>query len=377
MEADLVHARGPLARPSHALDGDRRSAERSTRPRRHPRGDPGLEDPAPVRRAQARGDGQRVLDPGSVAVAVDRRRARAGRRRGGAVPDPGVGQSHAGLARGADRERDDPRCRRLAGDHRVDRQPGALQHLLDRWGDRLRARPGLGPPARSLGRDPRRAHRGVVRARGGRAGRRHRAHTVTAADQSPRWSRPPHGHHRPRGGRRARDRRGGPAARPAGARAPGTGESSPHGSPLTRQAVEMPTIFTRIIEGELPGTFVWRDDVCVAFLSIAPLKTGHTLVVPRAEVDHWIDLDPEVNVHLMRVAQQIATAQQRAFSPERVGLMIAGLEVPHVHLHVVPIDGIHDLDFDNATPSTAEALDDAAAQLRAALRDLEATGVSD
>ncbi|MGZ6995037.1 MAG: HIT family protein, partial [Acidimicrobiia bacterium] len=89
------------------------------------------------------------------------------------------------------------------------------------------------------------------------------------------------------------------------------------------------------------------------------------------------DLDPEVNVHLMRVAQQIATAQQRAFSPERVGLMIAGLEVPHVHLHVVPIDGIHDLDFDNATPSTPEALDDAAAQLRAALRDLEATGVSD
>ena len=139
----------------------------------------------------------------------------------------------------------------------------------------------------------------------------------------------------------------------------------------------MPTIFTRIIEGELPGTFVWRDDVCVAFLSIAPLKPGHTLVVPRAEIDHWIDLDPEVNAHLMRVAQQIAMAQQRAFSPQRVGLMIAGLEVPHVHLHVVPIDGMHDLDFDNAGQADPEALAAAAEQLRVALRDTGATGVTD
>ena len=139
----------------------------------------------------------------------------------------------------------------------------------------------------------------------------------------------------------------------------------------------MPTIFTRIIEGELPGTFVWRDDVCVAFLSIAPLKPGHTLVVPRAEVDHWIDLDPEVNAHLMRVAQQIATAQQHAFSPARVGLMIAGLEVPHVHLHVVPIDGMQDLDFSNAGSADPEALDATATRLRAALRDAGATGVSE
>jgi histidine triad (HIT) family protein len=123
---------------------------------------------------------------------------------------------------------------------------------------------------------------------------------------------------------------------------------------------------------------VWRDDVCVAFLSIAPLKPGHTLVVPRAEVDHWIDLDPEINAHLMRVAQQIASAQQRAFAPGRVGLMIAGLEVPHVHLHVVPIDGMADLDFANVNPDPdADALDAAAETLRTALRDAAATGVSD
>jgi histidine triad (HIT) family protein len=139
----------------------------------------------------------------------------------------------------------------------------------------------------------------------------------------------------------------------------------------------MPTIFTRIIEGELPGTFVWRDDVCVAFLSINPLKPGHALVVPRAEVDHWIDLEPEVNAHLVRVAQQIGAAQERAFAPERIGLMIAGLEVPHVHLHVVPIDGVHDLDFDHAGAATPEALADAAAQLRTALRAVGATGVSE
>jgi histidine triad (HIT) family protein len=143
-----------------------------------------------------------------------------------------------------------------------------------------------------------------------------------------------------------------------------------------RQAGAMPTIFTRIIEGELPGTFIWRDDVCVAFMSIAPIKTGHALVVPREEVDHWIDLDPEINVHMMRISQQIAAAAQAAFSPTRVGLMIAGLEVPHVHLHVLPIDGMQDMDFSNAGPSDPADLEAAAAKLRTELRAAGATGVS-
>jgi histidine triad (HIT) family protein len=140
----------------------------------------------------------------------------------------------------------------------------------------------------------------------------------------------------------------------------------------------MPTIFTRIIEGELPGRFVWRDDVCVAFLSINPLRPGHTLVVPRAEVDHWIDLEPEVNAHLVRVAQEIGAAQQQAFTPTRIGLMVAGLEVPHVHLHVLPIDGVHDLDFDNAQRDPDGAgLDAAATALREALRARGAAHVSE
>jgi histidine triad (HIT) family protein len=139
----------------------------------------------------------------------------------------------------------------------------------------------------------------------------------------------------------------------------------------------MPTIFTKIIDGELPGTFVWRDDVCVAFLSIAPIRTGHALVVPRAEVDHWIDLDPDVNAHMMRVAQEIAVAQQAAFSPLRVGLIIAGLEVPHTHVHVIPIDGMQDMDFGNASETSPADLETAAAAIRAELRTAGASGVSE
>ncbi len=113
---------------------------------------------------------------------------------------------------------------------------------------------------------------------------------------------------------------------------------------------------------------MWTDEVCVAFLSINPLATGHALVVPRAEVDHWIDLDPDTNAHLMRVAQSIGAAQQQVFNPGRIGLIIAGLEVPHVHLHVVPINGMNDLDFANADlDPDAAVLDAAADALRTAL----------
>lgn len=130
----------------------------------------------------------------------------------------------------------------------------------------------------------------------------------------------------------------------------------------------MATIFTRIIDGEIPGTFVWQDPTCVAFMSINPLQTGHVLVVPRAEVDHWIDLDDEVASHVFGVAGQIGKAVQQAFEPPRVGLMIAGFEVPHTHVHVVPMFGIRDLDFANAAASVDRAvLEDAAQRIKAAL----------
>jgi histidine triad (HIT) family protein len=140
----------------------------------------------------------------------------------------------------------------------------------------------------------------------------------------------------------------------------------------------VPTVFTRIIDGEIPGTFVWRDDECVAFLSINPVNPGHTLVVPRVEIDEWTDLDPALGAHLMTVAQVVGKAVKRAFSPLRVGLLIAGLEVPHTHLHVMPIHaGEHDLHLDRSGTATPEELSDSAEKIRAALRDLGATGVSD
>jgi histidine triad (HIT) family protein len=131
------------------------------------------------------------------------------------------------------------------------------------------------------------------------------------------------------------------------------------------------TIFTRIIEGELPARFVWKDDLCVVFLSISPLRPGHALVVPRKEVDHWIDLDADLVAHVFQTAQAIGKAQMAAFKPARVGMAIAGMEVPHCHIHVVPIDQIQDLNFANQDPNPdPKMMDDAAETLRRELRRL-------
>jgi histidine triad (HIT) family protein len=139
----------------------------------------------------------------------------------------------------------------------------------------------------------------------------------------------------------------------------------------------MPTVFTRIIDGEIPGTFVWRDDRCVAFMSINPLRPGHVLVVPRDEVDHWLDCPSDLRDHLMETAQSIGRAIHQVYAPTKVGLMIAGLEVPHLHIHLVPIDGVHDLDFANAAASVErDELEEAAASLRYVLNSMGVDGVS-
>lgn len=110
----------------------------------------------------------------------------------------------------------------------------------------------------------------------------------------------------------------------------------------------MASVFTRIINGDLPGHFVWSDDTCVAFLSINPITNGHTLVVPRAEVDHWLDLDANTASHLTAVSHHIGKAIENVWAPNRVGLMIAGFEVPHTHLHVLAINNMGDMSFANA-----------------------------
>lgn len=132
----------------------------------------------------------------------------------------------------------------------------------------------------------------------------------------------------------------------------------------------MSTLFTRIINREIPGRFVYEDEVCVAFLTIEPLSPGHTLVVPREEVDHWLDLDEATLSHLMAVAKRIGAAIADVYNPTRVGMIIAGLEVPHVHIHVTALNDNRDLDFArvdrNPDPGN---LDESASLLTAALGD--------
>jgi diadenosine tetraphosphate (Ap4A) HIT family hydrolase len=123
------------------------------------------------------------------------------------------------------------------------------------------------------------------------------------------------------------------------------------------------TIFTRIINGEIPGTFIWRDSRCVAFMSINPMSFGHALVVPIAEVDHWVDGDPELVAHLFEVSRVIALAQKAVFGCERVGLIIAGYEVPHTHIHLVPTNQISELSFANAAAHVDRAELESAAEL--------------
>jgi histidine triad (HIT) family protein len=129
----------------------------------------------------------------------------------------------------------------------------------------------------------------------------------------------------------------------------------------------MPTLFTRIINGELPARFVYTDDLVVAFLSIAPLTAGHTLVVPREEVDQWTDAAEPLLHHCLDVARRIGNAAKQAFAAPRVGLIIAGLEVPHLHVHVFPAWKLDDFSFARAKQASDEELDEAAARLRAAL----------
>jgi histidine triad (HIT) family protein len=113
----------------------------------------------------------------------------------------------------------------------------------------------------------------------------------------------------------------------------------------------MPTLFTRILDGDIPGTFVYRDDHCAAFLSINPLAEGHVLVVPVEEVDHWVDLSPVLSEHLFRVSHRIGIALQKAFTCERVGMIIAGYEINHCHIHLIPTQNIGQFNFANAEAS--------------------------
>lgn len=132
----------------------------------------------------------------------------------------------------------------------------------------------------------------------------------------------------------------------------------------------MSTVFTKIIDGDIPGTFVYRDEHCVVFMSINPMAPGHALVVPIDEIDHWIDATPELAAHLFAVAHRIARAQELAFGCEKVGMIIAGYEVPHAHIHLVPTNDMSELSFANAAASVdRDDLASWAEMIRTALTD--------
>jgi histidine triad (HIT) family protein len=131
----------------------------------------------------------------------------------------------------------------------------------------------------------------------------------------------------------------------------------------------MATIFTKIIEGQIPGQLLWTDEVCAAFLDIEPLTPGHAMVVPRAEVDHWLDLPRETLCHVMEVAARVGRAQETVFARARIGLIVQGFEVPHAHVHVFPADDASDFELDRRMSRTPAQLAQDAAALRAALRE--------
>lgn len=136
----------------------------------------------------------------------------------------------------------------------------------------------------------------------------------------------------------------------------------------------MSTIFSKIIAGEIPGQFVWADDVCVVMATIEPVRPGHVMVVPRAEVAKFNEVDAGDFGHMMRVAQIVASAQEKAFGVPRAVAAILGFEVPHTHVHVIPAESEEAARFSDAVAAPAEEIAAAMDKLRAALIE---TGYAD
>jgi histidine triad (HIT) family protein len=131
----------------------------------------------------------------------------------------------------------------------------------------------------------------------------------------------------------------------------------------------MSSLFTRIRQDELPGHVLWDDGRCFAILTIKPIREGHLLVIPHEEVDHWDEMDAALNAHVFQVASILSRTLRNLFPCEKVGMMVAGLEVRHTHLHLIPINAISDLNFALAQEREEEAQYGTACHIRQALRD--------
>ena len=126
------------------------------------------------------------------------------------------------------------------------------------------------------------------------------------------------------------------------------------------------TLFTKIVNGEIPAYKVAEDDRFLAFLDAFPTTKGHTLVIPKQQVDYIFDLDEEVYMSLMAFARRVAAAVEKAVPCKRIGLAVVGLEVPHTHVHLIPLNSMQDMNFANKKQFSKEEFEDTAAKIKAA-----------
>ena len=130
----------------------------------------------------------------------------------------------------------------------------------------------------------------------------------------------------------------------------------------------MPSIFSKIVAGEIPSHKIAEDEKNFAFLDIMPLRRGHVLVIPKKEVDYIFDMDPEDLSDLHQFSQKVARALKKAVSCERIGIAVIGLEVPHAHIHLVPMNHVSDMDFTRPKLRlTQDELEETAALIRSQL----------
>ncbi len=130
------------------------------------------------------------------------------------------------------------------------------------------------------------------------------------------------------------------------------------------------TIFSRIVAGEIPAHKIAETDQFLAFLDVNPTTTGHTLVIPKQEIDYLFNLDNELYLGLMAFAKRIAPAIEKAVPCRRVGVAVIGLEVPHAHIHLIPLNSMADMDFSHKISPTQEQLAETAAAIRAQLGEV-------
>ncbi|GAB3499423.1 HIT domain-containing protein [Spirosoma knui] len=129
----------------------------------------------------------------------------------------------------------------------------------------------------------------------------------------------------------------------------------------------MPSIFSRIVAGEIPSHKIAETDDYFAFLDIMPTTTGHTLVIPKKEVDYIFDLDDELYVGLMAFAKKVGEAVEKAVPCQRIGIAVVGLEVPHAHVHLIPLNSMADMNFNNKMKPSQDELAATAEKIRSFL----------